>query len=66
MPRPADLHSNDEVSLRIEGEALVGGTQRRGPGDFQFMPGGVDDAVIESPPGLVARFIPYTVQRWSR
>jgi len=81
---PAHVHSRDEVSMIIEGEALVGGTQRMGPGDFQFMPAGVDHAVIDSPAGciafihgersfrprltagFVARFIHYTVQRWSR
>lgn len=46
---PAHVHSRDEVSVIIEGEALVGGTQRMGPGDFQFMPAGVNHAVIDSP-----------------
>lgn len=81
---PAHVHSRDEVSMIIEGEALVGGSERMGPGDFQFMPAGVDHATIDSPSGciafihgergfrprltagFVARFIQYTVQRWSR
>ena len=80
---PAHLHSQDEVSMIIEGEAWVGDA-RMGPGDFQFMPSGAAHATIRSPagcvafihgergfrpritPGFVARFIQYTVQRWTR
>ena len=81
---PAHIHSQDEVSMIIEGQAWVGDDQLMGPGDFQFMPAGVDHANIRSPDGciafihgersfrpritagFVARFIQYTVQRWSR
>ena len=81
---PAHRHSRDEVSMILEGEALMGDGQVMGPGDFQFMPAGVDHATIRSPggcvafihgersfrpritAGFVARFIQYTVQRWSR
>ena len=81
---PAHVHSRDEVSMIVEGEAWVGDTQLMGPGDFQFMPAGVDHATIRSPAGcvafihgelsfrpritagFVARFIQYTVQRWTR
>lgn len=81
---PAHIHSQDEVSMILEGEAWVGEEQLMGPGDFQFMPAGVDHATIRSPggcvafihgqhgfrpritAGFVARFIQYTVQRWSR
>lgn len=81
---PAHRHSRDEVSMILEGEAWVGGTQHMRPGDIQHMPAGIDHAVIRSPggciafihgevgfrprlsAGLVARFIQYTVQRWSR
>lgn len=81
---PAHVHSQDEVSMILEGEAWVGDAQKMGPGDFQFMPAGVDHATIRSPggcvafihgergfrpritAGFVARFIQYTVQRWSR
>ena len=81
---PAHIHSQDEVSMILEGEAWVGDEQLMGPGDFQFMPAGVDHATIRSPggcvafihgehgfrpritAGFVARFIQYTVQRWSR
>jgi len=81
---PAHVHSRDEVSMILEGEAVMGDGQRMGPGDFQLMPAGVDHATIRSPAGcvafihgergfrpritagFVARFIQYTVQRWSR
>lgn len=81
---PAHRHSRDEVSMIIEGEALVGDAQRMGPGDIQYMPAGIDHAIIRSPggcvafihgersfrpritAGFVARFIQYTVERWSR
>ncbi len=81
---PAHVHNQDEVSMIVEGEAWVGNEQLMGPGDFQFMPAGVDHATIRSPggciafihgersfrpritAGFVARFIQYTVQRWSR
>ena len=81
---PAHIHSQDEVSMIVEGEAWVGDEQLMGPGDFQFMPAGVDHATIRSPggcvafihgqhgfrpritAGFVARFIQYTVHRWSR
>lgn len=81
---PAHQHSRDEVSMIIEGEAIVGDGPPMGPGDMQFMPAGIDHATIRSPggciafihgersfrpritAGFVARFIQYTVQRWSR
>lgn len=81
---PAHIHDQDEVSMIVEGEAWVGNEQLMGPGDFQFMPAGVDHATIRSPggciafihgqhgfrprmtAGFVARFIQYTVQRWTR
>ena len=81
---PAHFHDQDEVSMIVEGEAWVGNEQLMGPGDFQFMPAGVDHATIRSPggciafihgqhgfrprmtAGFVARFIQYTVQRWTR
>lgn len=80
---PAHRHSQDEVSMMVEGEAWVGDSLM-GPGDFQFMPAGVDHSAIRSPQGcvafihgersfrpritagFVARFIQYTVQRWTR
>ena len=81
---PAHRHDQDEVSMIVEGEAWVGEAQLMGPGDFQFMPAGVDHATIRSPTGcvafihgqlgfrpritagFVARYLQYTVQRWSR
>lgn len=81
---PAHAHRQDEVSLILEGEALVGGVELLRPGDFQFMPAGVDHAAIHAPggciafvhgeqgfrpritPSFVARFMQYTVQRWTR
>lgn len=81
---PAHIHSRDEVSMILEGDAVVGDAQVMGPGDFQFMPAGIDHATIRSmggcvafihgergfrprlTAGFVARFIQYTVQRWSR
>lgn len=80
---PAHMHSQDEVSMIVEGEAWVGDSLM-GPGAFQFMPAGVGHADIRSPQGcvafihgergfrpritagFVARFIQYTVQRWTR
>lgn len=80
---PAHRHSQDEVSMIVEGAAWVGDSLM-GPGDFQFMPAGVDHSAIRSPQGcvafihgersfrpritagFVARFIQYTVQRWTR
>jgi anti-sigma factor ChrR (cupin superfamily) len=51
---PAHIHSQDEVSMIVEGEAWVGDGQLMGPGDFQFMPAGVDHATIRSPGGCIA------------
>ena len=80
---PAHLHSQDEVSMIIKGEAWVDDALM-GPGDFQFMPSGAAHATIRSPAGcvafihgergfrpritlgFVARFLQYTVQRWTR
>ena len=46
-------HLMSEESVILEGEALVGGDLKIGPGDYQYAPPGTDHAIISSESGCI-------------
>jgi anti-sigma factor ChrR (cupin superfamily) len=50
---PAHAHRREELSLIVEGDAVIAG-RTLGPGDYDLMPAGIDHAEIRSVNGCIA------------